>query len=96
MTNGLVQADKSEFEPNSMNRAIGGIQIASGEVCRDRGYLKSHEKAQQPKTPAKWDQTRDDVWFRLDLGTRGRGLNIPGVYRIRHSQAGRFNPELLL
>lgn len=93
---GLVQADPSEFVPERMRRAIGGIQIADGNWCRERGYLKDSKKVQSPVAKRVWLRTHEDVWFRKEWGTAGKALDIPGVYRIRHSQAGRFQPGLAL
>jgi len=95
-SNGLVEAAQDEFEPNIMNRAIGGIQIVRGDWCRDRGYLKNSKRAQSPREPAIWKRTREDVSFRREMGTSGGAAPIPGVYRIRHSQAGREVPGLKL
>jgi hypothetical protein len=95
-SNGLVKACIDEFGPNSMNRAIGGIQITRGDWCRKNGYLKNNPKAQAPREPVIWKRTREDVWFRLETGSKGIAMPIPGVYRIRHSQAGRHVTGLTL
>lgn len=91
---GLVSVDVSEFEPERMNRAIGGIQIVSGDYCREHGYLKNSRRAQQPRSV--WERTHEDVWFRRELGHSGVPVDLPGVYRIRHGQAGRMVPGLIL
>lgn len=91
---GLVCVDASEFERERMNRAIGGIQIVSGEHCREHGYLKDSRRAQQPR--GEWKRAVEDVWFRTSIGADSQAVEIPGVYRIRHSQAGRFVPGLIL
>lgn len=93
---GLVIADPSEFAPERLRRAIGGVQIAKGDWCRERGYLRNSKKVQCPVESGIWLRTHEDVWFRKDWGTAGRAVDIPGVYRIRHSQAGRFQPGLVL
>ena len=93
-TEGLVSVAASEFEPERMNRAIGGIQIARGSYCRENGYLKDIRRAQQPRS--EWRRTHEDVWFRRELGNSGVPVDLPGVYRIRHGQAGRMVPGLTL
>ncbi len=93
-TEGLVSVPVSEFEPERMRRAIGGIQIVSGDYCREHGYLKNSRRAQQPR--AEWKRTHEDVWFRRELGGGGLPVNLPGVHRIRHGQAGRMVPGLIL
>lgn len=93
---GLIGADPAEFEPKKMRKAIGGIQIAKGEVCREKGYLKNGRKAQTPVRELLFERNKADVWFRRDLGTGGAAADIDEVYRIRHSQAGRYTPGLKL
>jgi hypothetical protein len=93
-TEGLVSVSISEFEPERMNRAIGGIQIVSGDYCRKHGYLKNSRRAQQPREV--WERAVEDVWFRKELGSDGMPVDLPGVYRIRHGQAGRMVPGLIL
>ena len=95
-TQGLLQADRSEFEPRRMRRAIGGIQLARGEVCRSLGYLTDSRRAQSPALLPEFTRCKEDVWFRRSLNAKGVALDIPGVYRIRHSKAGRNTPGLLL
>jgi len=44
---GPIKADRSLItEVLPMNRAIGGIQIVDGDLCREYGYLKDSKKAQ--------------------------------------------------
>jgi len=95
-SDGLVAADPAEFEPITMNRAIGGIQIVRGDICRSVGYLRDSEQAQQPVKDGIWLSTREDWVFRRRLGSRGKAIDLPGVYRIRHSRAGRHTPGLML
>ena len=76
-------------ETKKYNRAIGGIQIARGDVCREKGYLDGNPKWQQPA--AQWMRTHEDRHFRASLGTAGKPLDVPQVYRIRHSLRGRFD-----
>jgi len=91
-----VQAELSGFEPQRMPRAIGGVQIVRGDVCREHGYLRHSRRAQSPAPEPEFTQCREDVWFRRQLGTAGLRTAIPGIYRIRHSKAGRNTPGLVL
>lgn len=93
---GLLIADPAEFAPTTMGRAIGGIQIVQGDFCRTHGYLRDSKRAQKPMPEEIWVSTREDWWFRKQLGTRGVPVDLPAVYRIRHSQAGRSSPGLML
>lgn len=92
---GVVGIDKSEFQPDAMNRAIGGIQIVRGDVCREKGYLPQHPQFQQPAD--RWQRTFEDPAFRHSLGvSRGEPIDLPNLYRIRHTQCGRDTEELEL
>ena len=93
---GLVQVNPGDFAPVRMRRAIGGIQIARGAVCRDRGYLRHWRKWQTPPQRAVFQKCREDLFFRRDLGTSGQAVELPEVYRLRHSRAGRDDPALRL
>lgn len=93
---GLLSTEESEYAARRMKRAIGGIQIVRGAVCREKGYLPDHSRAQAPAREAAFERCREDVWFRKSLGTSGRSVDLPGVYRIRHSQNGRSVPGLEL
>lgn len=89
----LVQADPDEFQRARLSRAIGGVQIVRGDWCRVHGYLPGHSRAQRPaKTPG-FTRCVQDVVFRQEYGRSGspppRRIDLPGVYRIRHSRAGR-------
>lgn len=83
---GLPPAD--HFAPKRMNRAVGGCQWVAGDVAR-RGYLPNSQRYQKPQE--RWRRTHEDRVYRASLGGRGTPLDIPGVYRIRHSKRGRFN-----
>lgn len=93
---GLISAPVEEFEPVRMRRAIGGIQIVKGDVCREGGYLRTHSRWQQPSAVPEFQRCKEDTSFRRSLRAPGLGLEIPGVYRIRHSKAGRWEPSLRL
>lgn len=94
--NGLICAPVEEFEPVRMRRAIGGIQIVRGDVCRKSGYLSNHSRWQQPSAVPEFQRCREDASFRRSLRSPKLALEIPGVYRIRHSKAGRWDPSLRL
>lgn len=96
VTEGLVTADKADFATCKIGRAIGGMQIARGDVCRELGYLKDSRRAQAPQLEPRFFKTVEDKWFRHKLGTSGTGVRIPGVYRIRHSQAGHETAGITL
>lgn len=82
----------ANFEPERNNRGIGGIQIYRGSVARERGYLDGHRKWLLPEE--RWARTREDAVFRGWVGAyrgRGEGIDVPNLYRIRHSRRGRVD-----
>lgn len=72
------------------SRAIGGVQIVSGEFARIHGYIPNHTKYQTP--PGRpFPDTKDDAVFRRELLKIGRGEplgTLPSLYRIRHTEVG--------
>lgn len=82
----LVDVDPKKYRVTSLRRAIGGIQIVRGEVARRMGYCRQSRYHQIPS--ATWAHNRDDIWFRRSLGTAGIPMEVPEVYRIRHSARG--------
>lgn len=83
-----------QSEPMLYSRAIGGVQIVLGGFCRRYGYLNNHPKNKPLRgKPAGFKRCRCDVTFRRQgkagerVGT-GTGVQIDGVYRIRHPLRG--------
>lgn len=85
----VIDIDTSQFTlfPNPP-RAKGAYQIVHGDVARQSGYCEQLRVFQRPA--ARWAKTYEDSAFRWLLGTPGVGLDVPGVYRIRHVQKGRY------
>lgn len=82
----LVDITPQNYVQRSHRRAIGGIQITRADVAREKGYCRESRYHQHPSEV--WVPTRDDVWFRYSLGTRGTPRDISNLYRIRHSSRG--------
>lgn len=93
-----VRVDSSEFRKTRISRAIGGVQIVRGEWCRLNGYLPNDPDAQRPAEVPGFTRCFQDAVFRKHYGkTSSRPackIDLPGVYRIRHSRAGRQIPGL--
>jgi hypothetical protein len=82
--------DKFAFK--KIRFAFGGVQLVPGDIARRTGYLNgSRLSRRQAET---WQDTPGDRRFREALGTRGVPLNLPNVFRIRHSRAGRFEADV--
>jgi hypothetical protein len=85
----VVDIDTSQFtRMENPPRAKGAYQIVHGDVARQVGYCAPLRVFQRPA--ARWAKTYEDSAFRWLLGSPGVGLDIPGVYRIRHVQKGRY------
>jgi hypothetical protein len=69
-------------------KAKGAYQIVHGDVARQVGYCEQLPVFRRPAP--RWAKTYEDAAFRWLLGTPGIGLDILGVYRIRHVQKGRY------
>jgi hypothetical protein len=97
-THALLQADPAneqindiatgDFTPRERGRATGPLQIVHGDVARAHGYCDSLAFYQRPAQT--WCKAHEDRALRWLLRTRGTALEIPGVYRIRHADKGRY------
>lgn len=81
-----------DFTPTRVKRAIGGVQIVSGETARRWGYLPTSKKHQAPYNGEHFKQSISDRAYRKELAAGGVDtsgkLFIPNVYRLRHSESG--------
>ena len=84
----LSPIDKNEFDSRKENRAIGGIQIVKGDWCRENGYLKGTRWMTPVGVTKGFLSCKCDVPFRKTVG-RSEAVDIPDVYRVRHSVCGR-------
>lgn len=84
----LVRIDPGDFVEGAYNRAIGGVQIVRGDLARKHGYLNDNGKWQQPITDGRMFHTQEDSAYRKACMEHGRqvGIDLPNVYRIRHSE----------
>ena len=82
------EVDLSEFSPRRERRAIGGMQVVNGKYCRSSGYLKDTNWL-KPDEKIGRVYCGSDVAFRRQLKQVLIAGDIPGIYRIRHSTAGR-------
>lgn len=73
-----------------LDRAIGGTQWVPGIVARSKGYIPQYRQFHRPCQ--EWRRTMEDPIYRRKLvrdGISQVALDVPGVYRIRHSVRGR-------
>ena len=87
---GAGEIDPADFIPKNEHKAIGGIQIVTGDTARTDGYVPHIARYQQP-APKGADTIVGfgaDREYRIQLGTRGTPIDLPNLYRLRHSQTG--------
>lgn len=84
----IVEIDTSRFVPRTLEQATGPLQITHGDVARTFGYCDALPVYQKPTD--RWRKCYEDRAFRWLLRTRGVGIDVPGVYRIRHASKGRY------
>lgn len=85
----VVDIDPGQFKLlTNPPKAKGAYQIVHGDVARQCGYCEQLPVFQRPAP--RWAKTYEDAAFRWLLGFDGIGLDVPGVYRIRHLRKGRY------
>ncbi len=85
----LLELTPERYVQVGMPRAIGGAQYCPGDFARKRGYLPESRRFQRPADT--WVQTFDDRVFRYSCGMPSTAIEVPNVYRTRHSRRGRFD-----
>ncbi len=84
----VVDIEPEQFFPNSISRAVGAYQIVNAEVARICGYCNNISIYQTPTDH--WQKTYEDRTFRWLIRSQGEGIQVPGIYRIRHISKGRY------
>ncbi len=96
----LMTIDTDDFQPERLRKAIGGVQIVPQRIAKKYGYLPDSRRHQAET--ANWKKTTSDVTWRKGvcreegMSQTGVGLDLPPVYRIRHSECGRDNHDLVM
>lgn len=83
----IIDIDPADFSPRLHTRAIGGLQIAKGDIVRRIGYCKDLPRFMKPAR--RFHRTKEDMAFRRIIGSQGTPVDIPNLYRIEHKQKGR-------
>jgi hypothetical protein len=84
----LVEISTEQFTVRHRTRATGPLQITHGDVARAVGYCAGLQLYQQPSET--WCKAYEDRAFRWLLRSQGVPIELPGVYRIRHVEKGRY------
>lgn len=90
----IAHINTNDFLPTHPTRATGPLQILNGHVARTMGYCNALKYYQQPSE--RWRKTYEDRAFRWLINTQGIPVEIPSVYRIRHSSKGRYSGPIFL
>lgn len=85
----VLDIDASTFVSRYPSKATGPLQIAHGDVCRAVGYCRGIRLYQTPVE--QFAKCHEDRAFRWLVESHGLPLPIPGVYRIRHVEKGRYS-----
>jgi hypothetical protein len=75
----VVDIDRSQFILTDIRRAVGGVQIISGDTARKIGYLPDYKEWQKPLEKYNRD---DGSAFWRNLFTKFGTMAIPNVFRI--------------
>ncbi len=87
-TDSVVDIEPSLFSENAIHKAKGAFQIVHGDVARHCGYCRDIKMYQMPMQH--WSKTYEDSIFRQLIASEGEPVDIAGLYRIRHSEKGRY------
>lgn len=88
MVTTLWHMDKKLFTPRNEKRAWGGLQIVKGDYARQHGYLNGTDWVNPVDASEGFRSCKCDVPYRKSCGG-STAVDIPNVYRIRHTRAGR-------
>jgi hypothetical protein len=86
----LFRPNLELFEQRLEKFAIGGLQIVHGDTARIGGYLDGTKWTQPVPQATDFLDTKEDKAFRVHCGG-SMPVDIPGVYRMRHSPSA-FEP----
>jgi hypothetical protein len=97
----LVDISPEDFMSRRVRRAIGGIQIVTGDTARKHGYLETWRKGRymKPSNDSGFQRCAMDSQYRKMLVQQGiatKHISIPNTFRLRHSAVGRVTPGVYL
>lgn len=84
----LNEYSKQLFTLRKEKNAWGGLQIVKGDYARKHGYLNGTDWVNPVNADEGFRSCKCDVPYRKSCGG-STGVDIPNVYRIRHTRAGR-------
>jgi hypothetical protein len=91
----IYTVNPDHFMDERMRKAIGGIQIVTGDTARKRGYVDNpHFQKDVIKSALKWGMVYEDPEYRGKYGLncgRGTPIVLPNLFRIRQLVHGRVD-----
>ena len=84
----VLDVSPDDFMDKHYDRAIGGVQIVSGDFAREFGYLRYSKRFQRPrKDDLPFGDFWDDIYYRRFCREMGfvRQVRLPNLFRIRHT-----------
>lgn len=88
---GIYGITTSDFRDERVRKAIGGLQIVTGDTARRYGYCDGCKLQREVGPGGGWATTVGDMTYRgpsgLDCGN-GTPIHLPNLYRIRQSERG--------
>lgn len=93
---GIYDVDPKDFKDEKVRKAIGGLQIVTGDTAREFGYCDPDRcpsdivekccKEQEPREVDEWNHNTKSDWLyrkQLDVGN-GAAITLPNLFRIRN------------
>lgn len=91
----LYEPDLSQYALREERKAIGGLQIVSGDTARGFGYCDGTRFMTPVDEAGGFRNTVEDQVYRSLLGG-SMAIDLPGIYRMRHSESAFQSRETRL
>lgn len=88
---GIYSVAQNDFRPEKIRKAIGGLQIVTGDTARKHGYCDGCKVQGEVSSKGGWAMTLGDQVYRGQSGIgcgNGTQIHLPNLYRIRQSTQG--------
>ena len=84
----LPEIDPAQYVPKRIRKAIGGLQIVTGNTAR-KGYLDDTKWTRPVDEAGGFRNTKCDMAYRKTI-PRSQKIHVPNLYRMRHQVTGLF------
>lgn len=83
------EINPAHYVPKRVTKAIGGLQIVTGNTARKYGYLDGTKWMKPVSEEGGFRNTRCDIAYRASIPL-SRAIEVPNLYRLRHQVEGLF------